>query len=108
MPPVIALSTPRLGDYNGEPVIYCIYEILPTGSMLQADQIMTGRIFRLAVLRDGDVPEMVAAADSVSEVFPANGTNCDQLKKCAVALNESFIRYMVRLNLWEEKACAPD
>jgi hypothetical protein len=103
----IALSTPRLGDYRGEPVIYCLFEILPTGSMLQAAEIMRGRIFRPAVLRDGEVPQMVAAADPLSEVFPAEGTDCDRLQDHSTALNEEFIRYLVRLELWEDATCAP-
>ena len=101
MVPAIALSTPQLGDYRGEPVLYCLFEVLPTGSMFGADQIMRGRIFRPAVLRDGDVPEMVAAADPLSEMIPADGTDCDRLQEHAVALNEAFISYLVRLELWE-------
>lgn len=107
MVPAIALSAPQLGDYNGEPVLYCLFDILPTGSMFEADQIMRGRIFRPAVLRDGDVPEMVAAADPRSEVMAADGTDCDLLQQHAVALNESFISYLVRLQLWEGLTCAP-
>lgn len=107
MAPAIALSTPRLGDYNGEPVIYCLFEILPTGSMFQAAEIMRGRIFRPAVLRDGEVPEMVAAEAPVSEVIAADGTDFDQLEEHVVALNEAFISYLVRLALWEGITCAP-
>ena len=107
MPPAIALSAPHLGDYDGEPVIYCLFEVLPTGTMFEADQIMRGRIFRPAVLRDGDMPEMVAAADPLSEVVAAEGTDCDRLQDHAVALNEAFISYLVRLALWEGIICAP-
>jgi hypothetical protein len=107
MPPAIALSAPHLGDYGGEPVIYCLFEVLPTGTMFKADQIMRGRIFRPAVLRDGDMPEMVAAADPLSEVMAAEGTDCDRLQEHAVALNEAFISYLVRLELWEGIICAP-
>lgn len=107
MPPAIALSTPQLGDYRGEPVIYCLFDVLPTGTMFDADQIMRGRIFRPAVLRDGSVPEMVAAADPLSEVVAAEGTDCERLEEHAVALNEAFISYLVRLELWEGITCAP-
>jgi hypothetical protein len=107
MIPSIALSTPRLGDYNGEPMISCLYEILPTGSMLQSDQIMRGRIFRPAVLASDLPTRMVAAAEPQSEVMCDDTRDIDSTETVVKELNEAFIFYLVRLGLWEESIYAP-
>jgi len=107
MAPVIALSTPRLGDYNGEPMISCLYEILPTGSMLQAGEIMRGRIFRLAVLAQDPPTRMVASAERTSEVICDDTRDIERTEAVVMELNEAFISYLVRLELWEGLVDAP-
>jgi len=107
MAPAFALSTPRLGDYNGEPMISCLYEILPTGSMMQADQIMRGRIFRLAVLAPDPPTRMVASAERNSEVICDDTCDIERTEAVVTDLNEAFISYLVRLQLWEDFVDAP-
>lgn len=107
MAPAIALSTPRLSDYNGEPMISCLYEILPTWSMLQADQIMRGRIFRLAVLAPDPPTRMVASAERTSEVICDDTRDIEKTEALVIELNEAFISYLVRLQLWEDLIDAP-
>lgn len=102
MPAAIALGTPYLGDVEGEPVIVCDYAILPTGSMLQADQLMYGQIMAPAVISQDQPVRMVASATQVNEIFPRESGDVDRLEELALELNEYFNSYLSRLNMIED------
>ena len=102
MPAAIALGTPFLGDHAGEPMMFCDYAILPTGSMLQADQIMYGQVGAMSVLSPRPPAAMVVPAGSLKHLFPTTVEDADRVEPFAVLLADEFDQYLHRLQLLED------
>jgi hypothetical protein len=110
MPAAIALSEPYLSwadktrPTDEEPLVTCEYAILPTGSMLEARQIMYGQIGSTAV-PSSIVPEkMVVVEFSRIHVYPADDDDVERMKAFATMLCEAFAEKMMKLQLLEPAA----
>lgn len=102
MSAAIALGQPFLGDHDGEPMILCDYAILPTGSMLQADQLMYGQVGAVAVLAPRPPAAMVVPAGSLKHLFPTSMEDADRVEQFAVQLADEFDQHLLKLQLMED------
>ncbi len=107
MPAAIALSAPYLSWWDrenpieGEPLVTCDYAILPTGSMLQADQLMYGSIGSQGVPSEGNPKLMVVKREGQMQLFPKSSADADRIRDFAEQLTTEFILVLDRNQLFE-------
>ena len=102
MPAAIALGSPFLGDHDGEPMLMCEYALLPTGTMLDADQLMYGQIGAVAVLSPREPAAMVVPVGSAKHLFPRTDEECDRIQPFSVELADEFDEHLFKLQLLED------
>lgn len=83
-------------------MLRCDYAILPTGSMLQADQLMYGQVGAVAVLSPWLPAGMVVAAGSLKHLFPTSEADADRLEPFAVQLADAFDQHLFKRQLLED------
>lgn len=107
MPAAIALSAPYLSWWDrknpkeDEPLIICDYAILPTGSMLQADQLMYGSIGSQGVLSSAEPKVMVASESNRIEIFPLHSADYEKVREYSEMLATEFVLKLDRLKMFE-------
>ena len=107
MPAAIALSAPYLSWWDrenpmdGEPLLSCSYAILPTGSMLQADQLMYGEIGSQAVPSERDPKLMVVRQEGRIQLFPQSAADVERVREFTEQLTTEFIMVLDRHQLFE-------
>ncbi len=107
MPAAIALSAPYLSWWDREhpieckPLITCDYAILPTGSMLQADQLMYGAIGSEAVPSEREAKLMVVRSERKIQLFPMTSADAERIMVFSEQLTIEFILMLNRHQLFE-------
>ena len=102
MPAAFAFSTPFLTDWQGEPMIACRFALLPTGSMLEADQMINGEICCEAVLARRLPAGMLAPAGAVKRVFPDTHEMADRIDEFIPKLANGFEQHLYKLQMMED------
>jgi hypothetical protein len=107
MPAVIALSKPYLTWWDkenpgeDEPLITCDYAILPTGSMLQADQIMYGQLGSQAVPSTLNPKAMVVSSERKMQFFPTVDADAETIGLFVEEMTVEFLMLLDKLKLLE-------
>jgi hypothetical protein len=102
MPAAIALGSPFLGDHDGEPMLLCKYALLPTGTMLDADQLMYGQIGAVAVLSPRQPAAMVVPAGNLKLLFPESVADGERTRPFEQDLADEFEQHLFKLQLLED------